>query len=258
MVRGNGEEDEEIADPIAGIASHPGSAGILLDFDGTLAPIVARPELARIQPGAREAIESLAARYAAVAVISGRPSTELAHLVNVAGVALVGLYGLEAEGGEAATSLPESLLAEVESIARAQPGAWVERKGPTATVHVREADDPNAAEDLLFQPLVRLAGAEGFDVMRGKRALELVPSGRPLKGAAVQGIVRDHGLTAVLYAGDDAADLPAFHALDALAASGVGCARVAVRGTETPAELIDAADLVVEGPGELVELLASL
>lgn len=250
--------NDDIARRIDRIARQPGSAGILLDFDGTLAPIVARPELARMQPGARETIESLRTRYAVVAVVSGRPTAELAHLVDVPGIALIGLYGLEGMAGDATATLAESALDQVESLARETPGAWVERKGPAATVHVREADDPSAAEDSLFEQLLRIAGAAAFDVVRGKRALELVPSGTPLKEAVVQRLVRDRGLTAVLYAGDDAADLRVFHALDALASDGVACARVAVRGAETPAGLVEAADLVVDGPAELVKLLGTL
>ncbi|MFM7718645.1 MAG: trehalose-phosphatase, partial [Actinomycetota bacterium] len=88
----------------------------------------------------------------------------------------------------------------------------------------------------------------------------LVPADRPLKGGAVERIVGEHALDAALFAGDDLADLEAFQALDRLAAQREGfvAVRVAVRGSETPAEVLDAADVVVDGPEGLVALLAQL
>ena len=83
-----------MADPLGPISAHPDRAGILLDFDGTLAPIVARPEDVGLAPGAKELLESLVSRYALVAVISGRPPEALVELVGVNGVRYEGLYGL--------------------------------------------------------------------------------------------------------------------------------------------------------------------
>ena len=87
--------------------------------------------------------------------------------------------------------------------------------------------------------------------------LELVPAGRPMKGAAVERLARGE-LEAVLYAGDDHADLDAFAALDRLARDGIIVVRVAVHGDETPEALVEAADLVVQGPSGLVETLRTL
>ena len=67
-------------DPLSSFRSHEGRAGVLLDFDGTLSPIVARPELARIRDGARDAIARLVGRYAVVAIVSGRTATSSAIL----------------------------------------------------------------------------------------------------------------------------------------------------------------------------------
>ena len=88
--------------------------------------------------------------------------------------------------------------------------------------------------------------------------IELVPPGRPLKGGAIERLIGEHGLRALLYAGDDLADLDAFAALDRLHDLGAVTIKVAVRGTETPAELIAGADLVADRPGGLVELLRTL
>jgi trehalose 6-phosphate phosphatase len=79
-----------------------------------------------------------------------------------------------------------------------------------------------------------------------------------MKGGVVERIAGGSELQAVLYAGDDVADLDAFDAVDRLAAKGLATVKVAVRGDETPAGLLDAADVVVEGPAGLVALLRGL
>jgi trehalose 6-phosphate phosphatase len=88
----------------------------------------------------------------------------------------------------------------------------------------------------------------GLDLIEGKMVIELVPRGRPMKGDAVEGLAGRNELGAVLFAGDDRADVDAFVALDRLQRRGVMTLRVAVRGDETPSELVDAADVVVDGP----------
>jgi trehalose 6-phosphate phosphatase len=89
--------------------------------------------------------------------------------------------------------------------------------------------------------------------------VEVVPAGRPRKGGAVRRLVEEVRPAAALYAGDDLADLEAFAELDRLAGAGdLHAVRLAVVGPETPAELIAAADLRVDGPGGLVDLLERL
>jgi trehalose 6-phosphate phosphatase len=85
-----------------------------------------------------------------------------------------------------------------------------------------------------------------------------VPPDRPMKGATIERIVGEAALDAVLYAGDDVADLDGFLGLDRLEGRGVSVVRVAVRGTETPEALLERADVTVDGPADLVELLRQL
>jgi trehalose 6-phosphate phosphatase len=229
-----------------------GRAGVLLDFDGTLSPIVVRPEVARIRHGAPEALARLVRRYALVAVISGRTTEALRPLVAVPGVRLVGSYGLED------AELPSAVLDSVRDVAASIDGTRVEPKGASVAVHVRGADDPDAAEAALRGALSAVGQVYGLEVIDGKRVLELVPAGRPLKGGVVQSLVAQARLETVMYAGDDLADLRAFDALDKLAAGGLCTLKVAVRGAETPRALREAADLVVDGPAELVLLLNRL
>jgi trehalose 6-phosphate phosphatase len=231
-----------------------GRAGVLLDFDGTLSPIVAKPELARIRDGARDAIERLVDRYAVVAIVSGRPPGQLRDLVGVDGVRLAALYGLADE----ADPLSDDVLGAVREVAASVQGARVEPKGGSVAVHYRAADDAGLAAAELESGLAPIAEASGLALLPGKMVVELVPAGRPLKEGAVERIVADERLDAVLYAGDDLADLRAFEALDRLAERGIRTVKVAVHGRETPPALSDAADVVVDGPAGLVTLLRGL
>lgn len=232
-------------------------AAVFLDFDGTLAEIVQRPELARAVEGARDALEALAKRAALVAIVTGRPSLDVRALIDVDHVEVHGLYGMEGDTDPAAGALVETILPLAEVAAAEFPGAWVERKGLSVAVHVREAVDPGAAEAELGPRLRALAAGFGLEVVTGKRVIELA-AGRPSKGALVERLVAERGAEAALFAGDDVADLDAFDALDRLEAAGLGTVRVAVRGAETPPGLLERADVVVEGPAGLLALLQDL
>lgn len=188
--------------------------------------------------------------------MTGRRSEEVAGLLDVPHVRYFGLYGLEGE--EDVPELVAAVAARAESAAGVVPQAWMEDKGVSLAVHYRQAPDPVRARAALLVALQPVATEGGLELIEGKMVLELVPPGRPMKGGAVERLAGEHALESVLYAGDDHADLDAFAALDRLAARGTATVKVAVRGPETPAELVDAADLVVDGPPGLVRLLGQL
>jgi trehalose 6-phosphate phosphatase len=236
------------------LRDRPDRAGIFLDFDGSLSPIVAHPDLADPATGAREVLAELAARYRVVAVVSGRPIDDLTRLLAVDGLVYEGLYGMT----EPASDLALALLPSVERAASAVEGAWVEDKHVSIAVHYRGAGDARAARASLVTALEPIAAESGLEVLEGKMVLELVPSNRPLKGGAIERLAGETRVAAALFAGDDVADLDAFAALDRLRAAGVATVKVAVRGDETPSELVEAADVLVDGPGGLVDLLRSL
>jgi trehalose 6-phosphate phosphatase len=236
---------------VAGLRDLAAEAGVFLDFDGSLAEIVPRPELAEPVPGAVEVLARLVRRYRVVAVVTGRRAVELEGRLPVPGLRILGVYGLEG----ASADLP---LARARSAVRVVPEAWVEDKGATLAVHYRQAPDPDRARELLRGALAPLARSAGLEVLEGKMVIELAPRDRPRKGGAVLRLARELGLRGVLYAGDDVADREAFAALDELEREGVLVLRVAVEGPETPPDLLAAADLVVAGPAGLVELLDSL
>ena len=224
-------------------------AAILLDFDGTLAAIVPEPEDARPWAGVADTLAALVERAALVAIITGRPEAFIRDVLDVHKVEVIGLYGLEG-----APPLDPSVKAAVRALAEAEDGARVEDKGVSLSVHVRGAPDPDEAMGRLRGPFAALATQRGLAAFEGKQVIELAPPGARKGGVVRQLIVRVDPAAAV-YAGDDLEDREAFAALDALA--GPAC-RIAVLGPETPEELRLAADLLVEGPAGLLEVLRAL
>jgi trehalose 6-phosphate phosphatase len=227
-------------------------AAILLDFDGTLSPIVARPEDARPVDGAVPVLQRLVGRSASVTIVTGRPEAFIREHLPVDGLDIAGLYGFEGSAPE----LPEEVIEQVHAAAEGEAGATVERKGASVAVHVRNVAFPDAVEMRLAGRLGKIADGHGLEIRRGKRVLELIAAGSPGKGDVVR--ARVEGLDAALYAGDDEADLEAFDALDEAERSGVVVCRVAVAGPEVPADLVGRADEVVGGPAALVHLLETL
>lgn len=240
------------------ITAHRSRAAVLVDYDGTLSEIAPTPQEARPVPGAVEALEALTGRYAVVGVVSGRRAAEVAAAVGNR-IRCFGLYGLEdTEAPHPATPLSDEILAEVRAAAHAVPGTRVEPKGPHVAVHYRGTADPEAAGRILRGELGRMAGPRGLRVLEGKQVVELGPSDGPTKGAVVLRVVREGGLRAVLYAGDDLADLEAFSAVEDLVEEGLAGLTVGVRTEETPEEIVERARLVVDGPQGLVDLLRAL
>ena len=232
---------------------------MFVDFDGTLSAIAPTPQAAVAVAGSGEALERLATIFRVVAVVSGRRADDAAErLGHPAGVRCFGLYGLEVAGGrDASPALFDaiaSLLPRIRTAVSRVEGVLIEPKGAGLSVHYRLAPEPERARVAILERIGPIAVDSGLRVLEGKRVVELVPAGGPTKGDVVAREAA--GLAAVLYAGDDVADLEAFRAVDDLAADpGV---KVAVRTGETPPALVAAADLIVDGPSELVDLLAAL
>src|SRR3954464_7076966 len=123
---------------LAALAERPAEAAILPDVDGTLAPIVARPELATVPEQTRDELRRLIGRYGLVACVSGRTGEDAARLVGVEGPTVVGGHGLEL--APEAERWREPLHEFAASV------AWpVEDKGLSIVFHYREAEDEEAA-----------------------------------------------------------------------------------------------------------------
>jgi trehalose 6-phosphate phosphatase len=229
------------------LSAEPQLAGLFLDFDGVLAPIVERPGDAYLPAETRTELERLVARYALVAVISGRAGDDVGRRVGADGVVIAGSHGLELDP-EA-----ERWRGAVEAFADAAGWPETERKGLTVSFHYRTAADEPAAVAVL-EALAGRARAEGLKARFGRKVLEVLPPLDANKGTAVRQLLAEAGLRRALVAGDDATDLDAFRALDDLELA----VRVAVAADESPPELRDAADIVVGSTGELLALLRTL
>ncbi|HEY4412798.1 MAG TPA: trehalose-phosphatase [Gaiellaceae bacterium] len=228
------------------LAAEPQLAGLFLDFDGVLAPIVDRPDDARAPEEARRELAHLVQRYALVAVVSGRAGEDVRRRVAVDGVVVVGSHGLELD--------PDAASWRDRIDAFADATAWdAERKGLTVSFHYRTAPDEAAARAELEEVAAR-ARAEGLVARFGRKVLEVLPPLEANKGTAVRRLLADAGLRRALVAGDDTTDLDAFRALDGLELA----VRVAVAADESPPELRDAADIVVANTSEFLDLLRRL
>ncbi|WP_392965991.1 trehalose-phosphatase [Streptomyces sp. LN245] len=259
-------------DALEAILTRPTHTVVALDFDGTLAPIVPDPDRARAHPDAVPALAALAPKVASVAVVTGRPAGVAVRHGGFAGVAglehlvVLGHYGAErwdAVSGTVTAPAPHPGVAAVRAELPgfldgigAWQGTWIEEKGRAVAVHTRRAADPQAAFEALREPLGELAARHGLIVEPGRMVLELRPPGMD-KGVALMEYVREIGAEAVLYAGDDLGDLPAFAAVDKLRSDGIPGLLVC-SGSSEVAELADRADLVVDGPAGVVRLLAAL
>ena len=238
----------EASQLLAPLARAPDRSTLILDVDGTLAPIVARPELAVVPAETRAELARLAKRYRLVACVSGRAGEDARRLVGVEGIELVGNHGLELD--PRAHELAEEIAAFRREIA-----LQVEDKTLSLTYHYREAEDEAAARAEL-EGVARRAEEAGFDARWGRKVLEIRPRVEAHKGTAVRALVERSGARLGLYAGDDTTDLDAFAGLRSLGLEHAVC--VAVASDEGPAALREAADLVVAGPEELAGLLRFL
>ncbi|MFJ8951606.1 trehalose-phosphatase [Streptomyces sp. NPDC102381] len=258
-------------DGLNALLAHPRQGIVAIDFDGTLAPIVPDPDQARAHPDVVPALAALAPKVAAIAVVTGRPASVAVRHGGFSGVpglehlVVLGHYGAErwdAVTGTVSAPAPHPGVATVRAElpgVLAESNLWhdtyIEEKGRAVAVHTRRAKDPQAAFDTLREPLAELAARHGLIVEPGRMVLELRPPGVD-KGVALTEYVREVGAESVLYAGDDLGDLPAFAAVEKLRSDGVPGLLVAA--DTVIAELAERADLVLNGPAEVAELLRHL
>lgn len=248
------------------------TAVIGLDFDGVLSPIVDDPTNAAIHPDGPEVLVDLAAAVRAVAVITGRPARQAVELGRLDQVAdaleepnlfVLGQYGNERWSARTrefeSPSPPEGLSGFVEAL----PGlladndaadAFVERKGIAVAVHTRRLPEPQAAMDRLLPVLTAAANDRGLEVEPGRQVIEIRGPGMH-KGDAVRAIREETRADAVLFAGDDLGDVEAFKAVAAIREEGAPGLLVC-SGSQEQRALVELSDLVVDGPGGVLRLLA--
>lgn len=258
---------EEILRPLT---EDPDRAAIFCDIDGTLAPIVRRAEEAHVREEVSVVLGRIGRRYGCVACVSGRPAAEARRLVGVGSIAYAGSHGAELlEAGAKKPRLNPAVasweprvrrfVTEAEDREQHRLRIRVEDKGPIAAFHWRGVPDEEAAETWL-QGLAGRADTEGLDIHWGRKVLEVRPPVPLNKGGPVRDLIARTGVRTALFGGDDATDLDAFDALDALVADGSldAAVRVGVRSEEGPAAVVERADLVVDGVQGFRQVLDAL
>ncbi|HZC42129.1 MAG TPA: trehalose-phosphatase, partial [Streptosporangiaceae bacterium] len=188
----------------------------------------------------------------------------LGGLAGVPGLIVLGHYGWERWQDGALVSPPSppgvaqarELLPGVLAAAGAPAGIRTEDKGHALAVHTRQAADPQRALARLREPVTALAARTGLIAEPGRLVLELRPAGTD-KGSALTGLVSERKSSSVMFAGDDLGDRSAFGAVRALRASGIPGITVC-SGSAEVTELAAAADLVVDGPAGVMDLLTAL
>jgi len=248
----------------------PESAAILTDVDGTLAPIVARPEQATVPSEAIGALRRLSERFALVGCVSGRRAEEARRLVGLEELAYAGNHGLEVlwPGERAAGLSPaaaeweprvKELVTTLDDGALEAAGLRQEDKGPIQALHWRGADDEAAAE-ARAREIATAAQADGLGIHWGRKVLELRPPIAIGKDLAVTELLAEARPRHAIYAGDDRTDLDAFAGLREMRERGKleSAVRVGVLSAEAPPELERESDLTVKGPAGWLAILESL
>jgi trehalose 6-phosphate phosphatase len=245
---------------VAALTAQPERTALLMDFDGSLAPIVERAADARPLPEAVHVLDQLSVRLGRVAIVSGRPVSFLAEHLPIDGVEFAGLYGMEhLRAGERVIDprvepYLDSVAAAVTELQARLPHELVEPKSDVSvTLHWRP--DPARADEILAVAN-DVAPRFGLGLLRTRMAVELRPPVDVDKGVAVRGLV--DGFAVGAFGGDDTGDLPAFGALVRAVTEGAleRAVRIGVLSSEAPPELVDAIDVLVDGPEGLVALLA--
>jgi trehalose 6-phosphate phosphatase len=259
-----------LAEALEPLRSEPSRAAILLDVDGTLAPIVRHAGDAHVPEPTRAPLIQVAKRYGLVACVSGRQAAVARQIVSLGTITYVGNHGAEIlRGGATDVERDPELVAwgaRVRGFARGAMTEELQRlrvrqedKDIIAAFHWRGAPDEDAAEDALLA-VAADAEAHGFHTHRGRKVLEIRPPLALDKGRGIRRLLEGLDLDTALYAGDDVTDLDAFAALRALRDDGALSTAlcVGVASDETPPEVAEGADLLVDGPAGVRALLTTL
>ncbi len=252
------------------IRTDPSGAAVLLDIDGTLAPIVRHATDAHVPEATRTLLIEIAKRYRVVGCVSGRRAAVARQIVAIGTIAYVGNHGgellrpgasrleidpeLDAWAGRMRAFAAKAYRAEHQ---RARVRS--EDKGSIVAFHWRGAPDERAAEATVAE-IAEQATEAGLDLHWGRKVLEVRPPIELDKGAGVARLLAGEPVHAAVYVGDDSTDRDAFRGLRSLEQAGelsaVLC--VAVASDESPEGLAEEADLTVDGTAGVRGLLEAL
>jgi trehalose 6-phosphate phosphatase len=246
-------ELEEIADvwrksPVSAIS--PQQILLVTDFDGTLADIGPDPAQTVAVADALDALRRLSLVLRQVVVLSSRTSTELSRLVPVTGVRLIGDSGLPAPTADEKRAL-DRFNAEAAQLLSSVPGARIETKPASSTVHLRSAQITGEEALALLRPLLKATGLSGA---QGRRVIE-VHTRFAGKGTALAALLDEVDPGGVICMGDDENDRAAF---EVLSAHPIPHMCIGISSPEVPSNLFVRCDLVLDGPHQATAFLKML
>ncbi|MDQ6835337.1 MAG: trehalose-phosphatase [Actinomycetota bacterium] len=254
------------------LRANPDGSAVLLDIDGTLAPIVENASDAHVPQSTRQLLTAVANKYGLVACVSGRRASEARAMVGVGTITYLGSHGVELlrAGWTEAVLDPEvedwvrrmrEFGREADSADTRKLRVRLEDKGAIVAFHWRGARDEEAARSAI-DAIADRAQAAGLRTHWGRKVLEVRPPVKMDKGTGIRNLLDVAGpeIESALYVGDDTTDLDAFRALGELVAEGrLGRAvRVGVASEEGPPEIAGEADIAVDGPNGVRDLLSLL
>ncbi len=271
MEESAGKGYERLTACIAAMARAPGQAALFCDIDGTVSPIVGRPQDAFVPEHTLDVLGRLIEHLALVAFVTGRAVEDGRRLVGLDGAAYVGTHGIElidAQGAVRTEPQAERYLGQVQEVAAAAAAAFsedahgivVENKRTVLAVHYRLASDAAAARHAILTKVVEPARALGLTVSTGHFLYEVRPPVPFTKGTATRRILAERDYLAAIFCGDDLTDAAGFQAVREWAAKDArrtACS-VAALTSETPRSVVEEADVLVAGVTGIDRVLAKL
>ncbi len=261
-----------LSEALAPLRATPQRTAILLDIDGTLAPIVENAADAHVPETTRQLLIAIANTYGLVACVSGRRASEARAMVGVGTISYLGSHGAELlRAGWTEARLDQSVEdwarrihafgREADTAETRKRRVRLEDKGAIVAFHWRGARDEQAARTAI-DAIAQRAQALGLRTHWGRKVLEVRPPVKIDKGAGITSFLAEAGdsIDSALYVGDDTTDLDAFRALAELLQAGklVRAVRVGVGSEEGPSAITGEADLVVDGTEGVRGLLSLL
>ncbi len=259
-----------LAEQLSPLRARPDRSAVLLDVDGTLAPIVRHADDATVPEAVRTLLIQVAKRYGVVACVTGRRAADARRIVSIGSIAYVGAHGGELlRPGSVQPEVDRALqewTRRVQEFGREADTAELSRlrvrledKSSIVAFHWRGAPNEDAARAAVDE-LANRAEAVGLSTHWARKVLEVRPPVGMDKGIGIRRLLREEDVDAALYAGDDATDLDAFAALGEMAEQGRldTVVLVGIASDESPPEVVERADIVLDGPSEVRALLEAL
>ncbi len=214
---------EEMLAALEPIVQDQSRTTLLFDLDGTLAPIVPRPDAVSVPSGVLRTIRKLSHIYLSVAIVSGRAANEARRIVGNSDIAYIGNHGFEvmlpgrplviSEEAHPFLGSIRELAGQANGEEMADAGVWLEDKSATLTYHYRRARDPEAARAYIREHIEPAAEKLGLAVSEGRMVVEVRPPVKVNKGVSVRRLLDRLDARGALYAGDDNTDIDALKEL---------------------------------------------